>query len=101
LIDLTEPSGDDKTYLAVLEEEAKFNTKISLEFPRLQITDKDRYNFLKNRNETRRTSYGGFQYTPQNEVIAEQVTRRSREALLKREKEVAERKKAEKEKSPR
>jgi hypothetical protein len=100
-LDRTNRSGDDQAYLAVLEEEAKFNAKVSLLFPLLQITDEGRYNFLKNRDETRGTSYGGFQYTPQNQVIAEQVTRRSREALLKREKEVAERKKAEKEKSPR
>jgi hypothetical protein len=64
-----------------------------LEFPRLQITEEDRYNFIKGRNEARRTSWGGYQYTPQNEIIAEQITNRSREALVQREKEVNERKK--------
>jgi hypothetical protein len=57
----------------------------------LQISEEDRYNFIQGRNEARRTSFGGFQYTPQNEVMAEQITNRSREALVKREKEVAER----------
>lgn len=94
-LDRTDQKGDDKAYLDALEDQQKFNARISLEFPRLQITEEDRYNFIKGRNEARRTSWGGFQYTPQNEVIAEQITNRSREALLKREKEVSERKKVE------
>jgi hypothetical protein len=92
-LDRADRKGDDKAYLAALEDQEKFNAKISLEFPRLQISEEDRYNFIKGRNEARRTSFGGFQYTPQNEVIAEQVTNRSREALVKREKEIAESKK--------
>jgi hypothetical protein len=91
-LDRADRKGDDKAYLDALEEQEKFNAKISLEFPRLQISEEDRYNFIQGRNEARRTSFGGFQYTPQNEVIAEQITNRSREALVKREKEVAERK---------
>ena len=94
-LDRADRKGDDKAYLAALEEQEKFNAKVSLEFPRLQISEEDRYNFIEGRNEARRTSFGGFQYTPQNEVMAEQITNRSREALVKREKEVAERKKVE------
>jgi hypothetical protein len=90
-LDRADRKGDDKAYLAALEDQEKFNAKISLEFPRLQISEEDRYNFIQGRNEARRTSFGGFQYTPQNEVMAEQITNRSREALVKREKEVAER----------
>jgi hypothetical protein len=85
--------GDDKAYLDALEDQHKFNAKVSLEFPKLQISEEDRYNFIKGRNEARRTSWGGFQYTPQNDIIAGQVTERSRVALIKREKEIAERKK--------
>jgi hypothetical protein len=92
-LDRADRKGDDKAYLAALEEQQKFNAKVSLEFPRLQISEEDRFNFIQGRNEARRTSFGGFQYTPQNEVIAEQITARSREALVKREKEVADRKK--------
>ena len=92
-LDRADRKGDDKAYLAALEDQEKFNAKTSLEFPRMKISEEDRYNFIKGRNEARRTSFGGFQYTPQNEVIAEQITNRSREALVKREKEVAERKK--------
>jgi hypothetical protein len=89
-LDRADRKGDDKAYLDALEEQEKFNAKISLEFPRLQISEEDRYNFIQGRNEARRTSFGGFQYTPQNEVIAEQITNRSREALVKREKEIRE-----------
>jgi hypothetical protein len=89
-LDRADRKGDDKAYLDALEDQQKFNAKISLEFPRLQITEEDRYNFIKGRNEARRTSWGGFQYTPQNEVMAEQITNRSREALVKREKEILE-----------
>jgi len=89
-LDRADRKGDDKAYLDALEEQEKFNAKVSLEFPRLQISEEDRYNFIKGRNEARRTSFGGFQYTPQNEVIAEQITNRSREALVKREKEIRE-----------
>ena len=89
-LDRADRKGDDKAYLNALEEQEKFNAKVSLEFPRLQISEEDRYNFIKGRNEARRTSFGGFQYTPQNEVMAEQITNRSREALVKREKEVRE-----------
>jgi hypothetical protein len=94
-LDRADRKGDDKAYIAALEDQQKFNAKVSLEFPRLQISEEDRYNFIEGRNEARRTSFGGFQYTPQNEVIAEQITNRSREALVKREKEVAERKRVE------
>jgi hypothetical protein len=90
-LDRADRKGDDKAYLAALEEQGKFNAKVSLEFPRLQISEEDRYNFIEGRNEARRTSFGGFQYTPQNEVMAEQITNRSREALVKREKEIEER----------
>jgi hypothetical protein len=89
-LDRADRKGDDKAYLDALEEQEKFNAKISLEFPRLQISEEDRYNFIQGRNEARRTSFGGFQYTPQNEVMAEQITNRSREALVKREKEIRE-----------
>jgi hypothetical protein len=89
-LDRADRKGDDKAYLDALEEQEKFNAKVSLEFPRMQISEEDRYNFIKGRSEARRTSFGGFQYTPQNEVIAEQITDRSREALVKREKEVRE-----------
>ena len=89
-LDRADRKGDDKAYLDALEEQEKFNAKVSLEFPRMQISEEDRYNFIKGRNEARRTSFGGFQYTPQNEVIAEQITNRSREALVKREKEIRE-----------
>ncbi len=94
-LDRADRKGDDKAYLAALEDQEKFNAKVSLEFPRMQISEEDRYNFIKGRNEARRTSWGGFQYTPQNEVIAEQITDRSRKALVKREQDVAERKKVE------
>ena len=89
-LDRADRKGDDKAYLAALEDQEKFNAKTSLEFPRMKISEEDRYNFIKGRNEARRTSFGGFQYTPQNEVIAEQITNRSREALVKREKEIRE-----------
>ena len=89
-LDRADRKGDDKAYLAALEDQEKFNAKTSLEFPRMKISEEDRYNFIKGRNESRRTSFGGFQYTPQNEVIAEQITNRSREALVKREKEIRE-----------
>jgi hypothetical protein len=89
-LDRADRKGDDKAYLAALEEQEKFNAKTSLEFPRMKISEEDRYNFIKGRNEARRTSFGGFQYTPQNEVIAEQITNRSREALVKREQEIRE-----------
>jgi hypothetical protein len=89
-LDRADRKGDDKAYLAALEDQEKFNAKVSLEFPRLQISEEDRYNFIQGRNEARRTSFGGFQYTPQNEVMAEQITNRSREALVKREKEIRE-----------
>jgi hypothetical protein len=92
-LDRADRKNDDKAYLDALEDQEKFNAKTSLEFPRLKITEEDRYNFIKGRNEARRTSFGGFQYTPQNEVIADQITARSREALVKREQEIAERKK--------
>lgn len=94
-LDRADRKGDDKAYLAALEDQEKFNAKVSLEFPRMQISEEDRYNFIKGRNEARRTSWGGFQYTPKNEVIAEQITDRSRKALVKREQDVAERKKVE------
>jgi len=89
-LDRADRKGDDKAYIEALEDQQKFNAKVSLEFPRLQITEEDRYNFIKGRNEARRTSWGGYQYTPQNEVIAEQITNRSREALIQREKEIRE-----------
>jgi len=92
-LDRADRKGDDKAYLAALEDQEKFNAKVSLEFPRMRISEEDRYNFIQGRNEARRTSFGGFQYTPQNEVMAEQITNRSREALVKREKDIAERKK--------
>jgi hypothetical protein len=93
-LDRADRKGDDKAYIAALEDQQKFNAKVSLEFPKLQISEEDRFDFIQGRNEARRTSWGGYQYTPQNEIIAGQVTARSREALLKREKEVAERRRA-------
>jgi hypothetical protein len=89
-LDRADRKGDDKAYIEALEDQQKFNAKVSLEFPRLQITEEDRYNFIKGRNGARRTSWGGYQYTPQNVVIAEQITNRSREALIQREKEIRE-----------
>ena len=89
-LDRADRKGDDKAYLAALEDQEKFNAKTSLEFPRMKISEEDRYNFIKGRNEDRRTSFGGFQSTPQNEVLAGQITNRSRGGLVKREKEMAE-----------
>jgi hypothetical protein len=95
LIDRADRKDDLDAGIAAREAKDKFNTKYGDQFPKLIISNEDVQSFKKSRNEARKTSWGGFQYTPQNDYVATQITDRSRDALIKREKEVAERKKVE------
>ena len=94
-IDRADRKDDLDASIATREAKDKFNTKYGGQFPKLIISNEDVRNFKKSRNEARKTSWGGFQFTPQNDYVATQITDRSREALIKREQEVAERKKVE------
>jgi len=94
-IDRADRSGDVDASIAAREAKDKFNAKNSALFPKLVISNEDVQGFKEGRNASRSKSFGGFEYTPQNKIVAEQITDRSRDALIKREKEVAERKRIE------
>jgi hypothetical protein len=89
-IDRADRKDDLDASIAAREAKDKFNTKYGGQFPKLVISNEDVQSFKESRNEARKTSWGGFQYTPQNDYVATQITDRSREALIKREKEVRE-----------
>jgi len=91
-IDRADRKDDLDAGIASREAKDKFNTKYGDQFPKMVISNEDVQSFKQNRNEARKTSWGGFQYTPQNKIVAEQITDRSRDALIKREQEIAERK---------
>jgi len=63
----------------------KFNTKYRELFPNMVISNEDVADYKKAKADQRRRSWGGFEYTKNNRVLAEEVTDRSRDALLKRE----------------
>ena len=92
-IDRADRKDDLDAGIAAREAKDKFNTRYGDQFPKLVISNEDVQSFKQSRNEARKTSWGGFQYTPQNDYVATQITDRSRDALIKREKEIAERKK--------
>lgn len=92
-IDRADRKDDLDASIAAREAKDKFNTKYGDQFPKLIISNEDVRKFKKGRNKARKTSWGGFQFTPQNDYVATQITDRSREALIQREQEVAERKK--------
>jgi hypothetical protein len=89
-IDRADRKDDLDASIAAREAKDKFNTKYGGQFPKLVISNEDVQSFKQSRNEARKTSWGGFQYTPQNDYVATQITDRSREALVKREKEIRE-----------
>jgi hypothetical protein len=92
-IDRADRKGDLDASIAAREAKTKFNIKYSELFPKLIISNEDVLSFKEGRNKSRSRSIGGFELTPQNRIVAEQVIDRSREALIKREQEIAERKK--------
>jgi hypothetical protein len=92
-IDRADRKGDLDASIAAREAKTKFNIKYSELFPKLIISNEDVLSFKEGRNKARSRSIGGFELTPQNRIVAEQVIDRSREALIKREQEIAERKK--------
>lgn len=69
----------------------KFNAKYRGLFPNMVISNEDVTNYKQAKAEQRKHSWGGFEYTKNNKLMAEQVTDRSRDALLKRELETIER----------
>jgi hypothetical protein len=89
-IDRADRKGDLDASIAAREAKNKFNIKYSELFPKLVISNEDVVSFKEGRNKSRSRSIGGFELTPQNRIVAEQVIDRSREALIKREKEVRE-----------
>jgi len=89
-IDRADRKGDVDASIAAREAKDKFNIKYNELFPKLVISNEDVVKFKEGRNKARSRSVGGFELTPQNRIIAEQVIDRSREALFKREKEIRE-----------
>jgi hypothetical protein len=89
-IDRADRKGDLDASIAAREAKTKFNIKYSELFPKLIISNEDVLGFKEGRNKSRSRSIGGFELTPQNRIVAEQVIDRSREALIKREQEIRE-----------
>ena len=89
-IDRADRKGDLDASIAAREAKTKFNIKYSELFPKLIISNEDVLSFKEGRNKSRSRSIGGFELTPQNRIVAEQVIDRSREALIKREQEIRE-----------
>jgi hypothetical protein len=89
-IDRADRKGDLDASIAAREAKTKFNIKYSELFPKLIISNEDVLSFKEGRNKSRSRSIGGFELTPQNKIVAEQVIDRSREALIKREQEIRE-----------
>jgi hypothetical protein len=84
-IEMTSRKGSIDERIAALELKDKFNYKYGASFPALTISDKTVAEYIKSRDTKRSRSWGGFEYTPQNEGVTRDVLDRSRGALLKRE----------------
>jgi hypothetical protein len=94
-IERADRKDDIDASIATREAKDKFNAKYKGMFPEAKITNEDVFNFKKGRNEARRKSWAGLEYTKQNKLLAEELTGPSRDALIRREKEIAAREKAE------
>jgi len=84
--------GDLDREIKWLEQKDKFNDKYGDLFPRMIISDENVTDFKNNRGERRGRTWAGFEFTDKNQVLADEITGASRDALIKREKESAKKK---------
>jgi hypothetical protein len=85
--------GDLDREIKWLEKKDKFNDKYGDLFPKMVISDENVTDFKNNRGERRSRTWAGFEFTDKNQVLADEITGASRDALIKREREIAQSKK--------
>jgi hypothetical protein len=84
-IERADRKGELERGIDARELKDKFNDKYRSLFPNMVISNEDVFDYKQAKADQRRRSWGGFEFNKNNKVMAEQVTERSRAALLKRE----------------
>lgn len=89
-IDRADQKGNLAEEIRTREEKDKFNDKYRNLFPRMLIDDADVTRYKASKDKARAATWAGFTHKPEYDIAVSDILQRSREALVQREKEMAE-----------